>query len=119
MSTTKSPKPRPSRFRLQAAPPSTKTAGRRPKKPLPPLRSKDRARSELARLAIDWPRVVLDDMAQECGTTSSSLSAYRTGQRRMPDAVAKRLAEWLRNRADSAMEVAAQLEQAAQLAKDT
>lgn len=123
MSTEKRPDPRPSRFDKRTAPaartPKPKRArGRPPKQALPAFRTKDRARSELARLAIDWPRVVLDDMAEACGTTRSSLAAYRTGQRRMPDAVARRLAQWLRGRAGAAVEVAEQLEDATRLEQD-
>jgi hypothetical protein len=118
MSTKNQNKPAPCRLAVRPVAKAAATAtrqgpGRRPRKTLPPLRKRDRSREELARLAIDWPRALLEDMALGADTSRASLNAYRSGQRRMTDAVALRLAEWLRGRAAEALEVAAQLEDAA------
>ena len=113
---TETTTPRPSRFAGRIGPSGQDS---RPKgvstfRPLPPLRGvKDPDRANLARKAMDWPRPVLDDMAQAVGVSRSALNAYRAGQRRMPDAVALKLASWLRDRAHQAESLAGMLEQMA------
>jgi len=67
-------------------------------------------RERLARDAFDWPRATLASMAEDIGLSRSSLAAYRAGQRRLPDAVALRLAGWLRRRAELAERLATELE---------
>jgi hypothetical protein len=107
------PRPRPSRFDARQPKPAPKT--KRPKQPgkAKPFRTVNRKRAELARLAIDWPRVVLEDMAEIAGVSRSAIASYRMGQREMPDHVALKLAHWLRERAQQQLDVAAQLERAA------
>lgn len=70
----------------------------------------DPTRADLARRALDWPRVTLEELATDLGCARSTLAAYRQGQRPLPASVAHDLAAWLRRRAADSLNLAAELD---------
>lgn len=64
---------------------------------------------ELARRALDFPRVTLGDLAQEIGASRPALAAYRAGNRPLPPELAHALARWLRRHATAALDLADEL----------
>jgi hypothetical protein len=69
---------------------------------------------DLQRRAIDETRLSLDDMAEAVDMSRSSLARYRLLGRnrvRMPEYVAKRLADFLRQHASHLEEIADELDQ--------
>lgn len=66
--------------------------------------------ARLARLAIDWPRVSLHALAEGCGSSVPSMSAYRGGGRRVPPEVLRRLAGWVRAHAQTGFDLAAEID---------
>lgn len=84
------PKPEPEAVKARAVSRSGRP-GRPAYLPMP----EDPELERLARLAIDWPRVSLDVLAEGCGSSVPSLAAYRGGDRRIPPEVLRRLARWI------------------------
>lgn len=64
---------------------------------------------DLARRALDFPRVTLGELAQEIGASRPALAAYRAGDRTLPPEVAHALARWLRRHATDALDLADEL----------
>lgn len=75
-----------------------------------PMEESPSAAAELARRALDLPRVTLDELAAELDRSRSALKAYRTGDRQLPAEVAQELATWLRRHAAKLESVAEELE---------
>jgi len=78
----------------------------------------DARRERLARIAIDWPRLTLQAMAEDLGVTRGALVAYRSGKRHLPPEVSRALVVWLRGRAIEAGEIADALEELGRVVPD-
>jgi transcriptional regulator with XRE-family HTH domain len=71
-------------------------------------------KKDLQRLALDAPRLSLDDLAEAAGVSRGSIARYRLQGKnrvRMPEYVAKRLATFLRQHASQLEEIADELDQ--------
>lgn len=81
--------------------------GRPPRTPSP----LDARIAELARLAIDWPRVSLEDISEGTGWSVPSLTSYRAGGRRVTPQASESLANWIRVHAKEGMRIADELDE--------
>lgn len=68
---------------------------------------------EIQRVALDLPRVTLDDLAEALGETRASLHKYRQEDTRMPAVLKHQLAEFLRQHADTLRRLATELDSSA------
>jgi hypothetical protein len=65
---------------------------------------------EIQRLGLDIPRVTLEDLARALGATGDDLQKYRDGRSQMPAIAKHRLAEFLREHADTLRRLAVELD---------
>jgi transcriptional regulator with XRE-family HTH domain len=84
-----------------------KRRGRPPREPA----ETDEERDALTRLALDWPRTPLADMAEEIGLSRSTLAAIRSGARRINEDALGDLVEWLRGHAKEGEKLASRLDE--------